>query len=387
MFARCYLLWLGTLSLVIAPMGCETGGPSVAELPPQVVTVSQPVERMVKDQDDYEGRIAAVKTVEVRARVRGQLNKIFFKDGQLVKIDDPLFEIDPRPYQAALDAANAQKSAADAAYELARIEYNRTSNLVRSNAAVREELDMRRARQSISEADRLKAKADVEKAQLDLGFCNIVAPIVGRISRPLLTEGNLVNSGGESLLTTIVSTNPMYVYFNVDERALIRYRQDYAKGNPKGDESIKELKIPVFVAIEEDANYSRIGTLDFVENRVNRSTGTIQARGILENSDRLLDDGMRARVRIPVSDPYKVLLINERAIGTDQGIKYVYVVNADNVVERRDVRPDRFFDGLVAIKAGLKAKEWVIVNGIQRVREGSKVEPKQAAMPGDNGHN
>jgi RND family efflux transporter MFP subunit len=387
MFARCYLFWLGILSLVIAPTGCERGGPSVAELPPQVVTVSQPVERMVKDQDDYEGRIAAVKTVEVRARVRGQLNKIFFKDGQLVKTGDPLFEIDPRPYQAALDAANAQKSAADAAYELARIEYNRTSTLVRTNAAVREELDMRRARQSISEADRLKAKADVEKAQLDLGFCNIVAPIVGRISRPLLTEGNLVNSGGESLLTTIVTTNPMYVYFDVDERALIRYRQDYAKGNPQGEESIKELKIPVFVAIEEDANYSRIGTLDFVENRVNRSTGTIQVRGILENSDRLLDDGMRARVRIPVSDPYKVLLINERAIGTDQGIKFVYVVNADNVVERRDVRPDRSFDGLVAIKGGLKAKEWVIVNGIQRVREGSKVEPKQAPMPGDNSHN
>lgn len=387
MFTRCYLLWLGILSFVIAPTGCERGGSSVAELPPQVVTVSQPVERTVKDQDDYEGRIAAVETVEVRARVRGQLNKIFFKDGQLVKIGEPLFEIDPRPYQAALDAANAQKSAADAAYELARIEYNRTSTLVRTNAAVREELDMRRARQSISEADRLKAKADVEKAQLDLGFCNIVAPIMGRISRPLLTEGNLVNSGGESLLTAIVSINPMYVYFDVDERALIRYRQDYAKGNPKGEESIKELKIPVFVAIEEDANYSRIGTLDFVENRVNRSTGTIQARGILENSDRLLDDGMRARVRIPVSDPYKVLLINERAIGTDQGIKFVYVVNADNVVERRDVRPDRSFDGLVAIKTGLKAKEWVIVNGIQRVREGSKVEPKQAPMPGDNGHN
>lgn len=254
---------------------------------------------------------------------------------------------------------------------------------MRSNAASREELDVRRAHVAVSKADQLKAAAEVEKAKLDLDFCTITAPIAGRISRPQLTEGNLVNaSGGETLLTTIVAIDPMYVYFNVDEPSLIRYRRENDKeGTHPGGEAIKELKIPVFVAIEGDADYSQKGTIDFVDNKVNRSTGTIQARGILNNPKRLLDDGMRARVRVPVSDPYKVLLINERAIGSDQGIKYVYVVNADNVVERRDVQPDRTFDGLVAIKAGLKGKEWIIVNGIQRVREGIKVEPKQAPMP------
>ncbi len=329
-----------------------------------------------------------MKTVGVRAQVRGQLMKVYFKDGQLVKADELLFEIDTRTYKAALDAAKAQKASADAAFELAKTEYARTATLVGKNAASREELDVWKAKQAISKADRLKAEADMEKAQLDLDFCKIAAPISGRISRPQLTEGNLVNAGGsDTPLTTIVSIDPIYVYFNVDERSLLRYRRDYDKeSKPRGEEAIKELKIPLFVAIEGDADYSQKGILDFVENRVNHSTGTIQGRGILDNPNRLLDDGMRARVRIPVSDPHQALLINERAIGTDQGIKYVYVVNADNVVERRDVQPGRFFEGLVAIDAGLKPKEWVIVNGIQRMRDGIKVDPKQAPMPGAGDH-
>ncbi|MHB1422386.1 MAG: efflux RND transporter periplasmic adaptor subunit [Gemmataceae bacterium] len=385
MFKRRCVLGLIFLSLLAALTGCGPHGPTIAELPPPAVTVSRPVVRAVVDHDEYEGRIAAVKTNDIRARVRGELVKVLFKDGQLVKAGDPLFEIDPRPYQAALDAATAQKAAADAAYELAQTELERTASLVRSNAAGREELDVRKAKRATTKADRLKADAEIYKAQLDLNFCKIAAPIGGRISRPLVTEGNLVNvGGGETLLTTIVSIDPVYVYFNVDERALLRYRREYGKANiPQGEDEIKELKIPVFVAIEGDADFSQKGILDFVENRVNRSTGTIPVRGVLENAKQLMDDGMRARVRVPVSDPYTALLINERAIGTDQGIKYLYVVNADNIVERRDIQPDRSFDGLTAIKSGLKATEWVIVNGIQRAREGTKVHPKQAPMPGE----
>jgi len=384
MFTRCHKPWLSLLVLPVVLAGCGPNGPAIAEPPPPPVSVSQPVEKEVTDQDDYEGRIAAVKTVEVRARVRGELTKVLFKDGQLVKEGEPLFEIDPRPYQAQLDATKAMIASADASLEHAKTQYARILRLVNNKAATREELDEWTAKQDIAKADRLKAEAEMQKAKLDLGFCKITAPIAGRISRPLVTEGNLVNAAAsDTLLTTIVATDPLYVYFNVDERALVRYRRDFSK-EPKlqGAESIKELKIPVFVAIEGDADFTQKGTIDFVENKVNSGTGTIQVRGILNNPNRLLDDGMRARVRVPVSDPHKALLIAERAIGTDQGLKFVYVVNADKVVERRDVQPGRSFDGLVAIKSGLKPKEWVIVNGIQRVREGIKVDPKEVPMPG-----
>jgi RND family efflux transporter MFP subunit len=192
------------------------------------------------------------------------------------------------------------------------------------------------------------------------------------------TEGNLVNAGsGDTQLTTVVSTDPMYVYFPVDERSLRRYRRDSKEKGGQGEEDIKALKIPVLVALEGDPDHINKGIIDFVDNRVNRTTGTIQIRGVLPNPKRVMDDGMRARVKVPVSDPYQALLITERAIGTDQTSKYVWVVNADGVVERRDVQPDRVFDGLVSIKSGLKPKDWVIVNGIQRVREGMKVDAQE----------
>ncbi len=353
-------------------------------MPPAVVSVSQPIEREVADYDDYEGTIAAVDTVQVRARVQGMLTKVFFKDGQIVKAGDRLFQIDPRPYQATLDSAKAHKESADAGFTLAKSEYNRIARLVGSQAASREDLENWRSKQAVSLADRQSAEADMQRAQLDLGFCDIRAPISGRISRSLLTEGNLINTAGaDSLLTTIVATDPMYVYFNVDERALLRYRREYAKsGIAVGEDAIKELKIPFAVALEGDADYTTKGIIDFVENRVNRGTGTIQVRGILNNASRLLDDGLRARVRVPVSDPYKALLITQLAIASDQTLKYVYVVTSDNVVERRDVEPDREFDGLISIKSGLTIKDWIVVTGIQRVRQGAKVEPKQVPMPG-----
>jgi membrane fusion protein, multidrug efflux system len=373
----------GLALLLLASLASCQKMPAMPEMPPLTVTVSQPVEREVTDYDDYEGRLAAVKTVEVRARVRGQLTKIFFKDGQLVKEGDQLFQIDPRPYQAMLDSAKAKRESAEAALTFAKQEYNRTARLVSSNAASREDLDQWRAKQSISLADKQGAEAEMEKAQLDLDFCDIRAPISGRTSRPLITEGNLINSGsGDSLLTTIVSIDPMYVYFDIDERAMVRYRRAYAKNNVVGEDSIKELKIPLAIAVEGDMDFTIKGIIDFVENRVNRGTGTLQVRGVVPNTGRLLDDGMRARVRVPVSDPYKALLITERAIGTDQTLKYVYIVNAKDEVERREVQSDRPFDGLIAIKSGLGPQDWVIVNGAQRVREGVKVVAKQVPMPG-----
>jgi RND family efflux transporter MFP subunit len=377
---------LGLLMLIVVQTGCGDSNPPLVEPASPIVTVSQVVQREVTDYDDYEGRIAAVRTVEVRARVRGQLVKVLFRDGQLVKAGEPLFEIDMRPYKSVLDSAKALKASAEAGIDLAKSEVARINRLLSNRgAATREELEQWMAKEASSKADRDKAEAEIVRAKLDLEFCQINAPIAGRVSRPLVTEGNLVNSGGgDTLLTTIVGTGSMYVYFNVDERALLDYRREYAKGKElKGEENIKEENIPVFVAIEGDEKHTLKGTIDFVENRVSRSTGTIEVRGILDNAGNLLSEGMRARVRIQVGKPHQALLITDRAIGTDQGIKYVYVVNDQNEVVRKEVKPGRTYDRLIAINSGLKAKEWVIVNGIQRVREGMKVDPHRAPMPGD----
>jgi RND family efflux transporter MFP subunit len=372
--------------LGIAIAGCGRGGAPVAELPPPAVTVSKPVVDQVLDRDTYEGRIAAEKSVEVRARVKGHLVKVNFEDGQLVKEGDLLFEIDPRPYKATLDGAEAQKASAEASLDLAKKEYARTIALAKTGAASREEVDVWIAKQATAAADKLKAVAAVEQAKLDLDFTKVTAPMSGRISRTQIDVGNLVNaSGGETLLTTIVSLDPVYVYFNPDERSLLRYRREGRKN--KGPEPpIKELKIPIEVALEGEDGYPHKGVIDFVDNKVNSSTGTIPVRGVLANSSGLFQDGLRARVRVAVGDPYKAILVTERAIGTEQGRKFVYVVSDQNVVQRRDVTLGRLSDGLQVVQTGLKPEEWVIVNGIQRVREGVKVQPQRVPMPDAEKH-
>jgi RND family efflux transporter MFP subunit len=357
----------------------------VAETPPPPVSVSLPVVHDIIDYDTYEGRIAAYPTDDVRTRARGYLIKVYFKDGDMVKEGDPLFEIDARPYQASLSAAKSVLAAAEAALELAKKEYARTLYLAKQGAASREELDVWTAKQGVATADRLKGLAAVEQAQLDLDYTKISAPFSGRISRTQVSVGNLVNSGGgDTLLTTINSVDPIYVYFDVDERALLRYKQQFRKPQPEGaaELTIKDLKIPIDIGLEGEVGYPHKGVIDFSDNKVNPNTGTIQVRGVLPNAKSLMEAGMRARVRVPVSDPHKSVMVTERAIGTDQGLKFVYVVNDQNVVERRDVKLGRLSDGLQVILEGLNPEDAVIVNGIQRVRDGGKVEPKKVAMPG-----
>jgi RND family efflux transporter MFP subunit len=373
--------FVGFLGICIG--GCSAGAPPVAELPPPPVSVSQPIVGNVIDYDTFEGRIAAVETVEVRARAKGHLNKINFQDGQLVKKGDLLFEIDPRPYQASLDGAEALVAAAEADLKFAKSEYERIRGLAAKNAASREELEVWISKQAVANASKLKALAEVEKARLDLGFTKVTAEQAGKISRNYVSVGNLINAaGGETLLTTIVSVDPIYVYFDVDERAMLRYRRQGGARKPgESEPPLKDLKIPVEVALEGETGFPHKGVIDFADNRVNRSTGTIEIRGVLSNASGIFDDGLRARVRVPVSDPYKALRVSERAIGTDQGRKFVYLVNNQNVVERRDVVLDRVIDGLQVVREGLKPDDWVIVNGIQRVRDGMKVDPKRVPMP------
>jgi multidrug efflux system membrane fusion protein len=385
MIQRRYLIWQSGVFLVLmSVLGCDVSKPPLAESPPPAVTVSQPVARDVIDYDDYEGRIAARPTVDVRARVRGYLIKINFEDGEIVKKDQLLFEIDPRAYKADLDGAEAQKAAGEAAFKVAQAIAERDARLVGTGAVSRQDYEVSVGKAAVSQADIRKADAAIEKAKLDLGFTKITAEITGKISRAQIDVGNLVNpGGGETVLTTITSVDPIYVNFNVDERALLRYRRDFGKDKEKPkDTSLKDLKVPVEVALEGDEGYPHKGLLDFAENKVDPKTGTIQTRGVLPNPNRIMDAGMRARVRIPVSEPYKALLITDRAIGTDQNLKYVYVVDADNIAKRRDVQLGRIKDGLRVIEKGLQPGDQVIVNGIQSVRPEMKVDPKPSEMPG-----
>jgi len=389
MVQKYFVTYCRTMMIILAcVLGCEPVAPPVVETPPPPVSISQPLAREVIDNDEYEGRLAAAESVEVRARVRGHLVKVSFQDGQIVQKGDLLFEIDPRPYQATLNAAKAQLASADASLELATKEYRRALKLLQSAAASREEVDVWTGKQAVAKGERLKAQAAVEQAQLDLDFTKITAPITGRASRTLVTVGNLINAGaGETLLTTIVSVDPIYVYFDVPERALLRYKEIYRKDNKEASDqpSVKDLRIPLYVGLEGEKGYPQKGVIDFGDNRVNPSTGTIQARGVLPNPRGVLNAGMRARVRVPIGDPHKSLMVTERAIGTDQGRKFVYIVNGEDLVERRDVQLGRLNDGLQVLLEGVTPEDWVIVNGIQRVRDGAKVNPKRISMPGSPG--
>lgn len=378
----------GMLAIVLlfsTVAGCNPP-PPVAELPPPPVSVSQPIVREIVDYDEYEGRISALKMVEIRARVRGHLMKVLFEDGQMVKEGDLLFELDPRPFQSQLDIAAAQVKQAEAQLGFKKNDLARYTVVAKTPGAVsQQQLDLAESAVHEAEATLLANKANMEAAKLNLDYTRITAPISGKISRSQVDIGNLINAGGgDTLLTTIVTVNPMYVYFNVDERSLLRYRKEAptAGNDAKPQPTIKELKIPVQVSLEGEEGYPHKGMLDFADNRVNPSTGTIQARGVIPNPRQLLDSGMRARVRISLSDPHKALMIDERALGTDQGRRFVYVVNSQNLVERRDVKLDRLVEGMVVIKTGLKPEELVVVNGIQRVRDGMKVEPHRVPMPG-----
>jgi RND family efflux transporter MFP subunit len=374
--------------LAAVSIGCSSNAPPAVQIPPPPVSVSKAIEREVVNQDTFEGTFKALNTEEIRARVKGHLLKVHFKDGQMVKKGDPLYDIDPEQYLAAQDSAKAQLAAAEAELTLAKAEYTRTKGLAAKGAASREELDIWTGKQGTAIAARLKALAAIRQADDDVKHTKIVAPIDGRISRTLVDEGNLVNAGGvNTLLTTLVSVDPIHVYFDVSERALAEYRNSYAK-EPKreGPEpEIKELKIPVEVAIEGDNDFGHKGLIDFADNRVNPSTGTKEVGALLPNGKRIFEGGMRARVRVPVSDTYKAVLVTDRAVGSEQGRKFVYVVKDGKIAERRDVTLGRIIDGLQVIATGLKPGELVIVNGIQRVRDGQEVNPHDVPMPDDLG--
>jgi RND family efflux transporter MFP subunit len=349
------------------------------------VTVSYPVEREVTDYADFTARTSAVDSVELRARVSGYLDKVNFKEGALVKKGDVLFEIDPRTYAAEAKTAQGAVASAEASLALAEANLERARHLVPSGGMSREEGDTRAAQQRQASAQILSNKAALERAELNLGFCKVYAPLSGRVSRYYVTVGNLVQVGdlmGGTLLTTIVSVDPMYAYFDVDERTVLRVKHLIREGKAKTPD---DGEIPVWLGLANEDGFPHRGTVNFVDNQVNPRTGTLRVRGVFPNKDEALSPGYFARVRVPIGDPHKSLLVTERALDTDQGQKVVYIVDKDNRVVARPVRLGALHDGRREITDGLKPGERVIVNGLQLVRPGVIVEPNLVEMPTSKG--
>jgi len=361
---------------LLCAAGCK---PKSRVAPPQLPTVSvvQPVAREVVEWDEYIGRLESPETVEVRARVSGYLDKVHFKEGKEVKKGDLLFTIDRRPYKADLDRAVADYERAQSQTELAKNDADRAQKLILTKAISTEDYDTKVKTYTSAQAAEKSAKATLDLATLNWEFTEIHAPIAGRIGRALVTEGNLVSGGvsgaGATLLTTLVSLDPLYLYGDADERAILKYRRLSQEGKRV---SARDAQIPAEMALADETGFPHKGYMDFVDNRVDPNTGTIRARGVFSNTDHTLSPGLFARIRIPGSGKYPALLIPDRALGSDQAQKFVYVVNADKKVEFRPVKIGPMIDGLRVVKEGLKPGEQIIVEGLMRVRPGVVVDAK-----------
>jgi len=370
--ARGLAAFTGLLALLA--QGCKTELPPVQAAPP-VVTVSQPVEEEILGYDVYPGRFQAVQSVDIRARVRGYIEKVNFEDGQIVKDDHVLFEIDPRPFQAELKAAESQVAQWQAKLTRAEADVKRYGDLLPKGAASQQDLDRAAAEAEEARAMIRAGGAAVDRANLDLEYAKVTAPISGRISRALITKGNLV--GEESLLTTIVSVDPIFAYFNVNERELLTYK-DLAQKQGKTAENVKAAKIPVELGLSTDENtFPHAGIIDFADNK--SETGTTPVRAVVENQSGLLQPGFFCSVRVPMGEKTKGILVPDRAIGTDQDKKYALVVKSDNTVEQRTVKLGRRHGELRQILEGLGPEDRIIVNGMQRSRVGGTVDPREEA--------
>jgi RND family efflux transporter MFP subunit len=375
---RIRLLALAAVWIVLA--GCAPVPTEAPRSAPVSVMVSYPIERDVTDFADFTGRTAAVDSVEVRARVSGYLDKVCFKEGALVHKDDQLFEIDPRLYRA--DLARAKGAVAQNEARVHRLErdYGRVKILLARAAVGQEEYDRYEGDYREAQANLDVAKANRDLAALNLDYTRVIAPVSGRISRYVVTVGNLIQSGdqnGGTLLTTLVSVDPMYVYFDMDERAVLRIRQLIREGKAM---SARQIRWPVSLGLAIEPGFPHQGTINFEDNQVNPKTGTLRVRGVFPNQDEGLSPGLFARVRVPIGEAHRALLVTDRAIDTDLGQKVLYVVNEKNEVVSHAVRLGMLHHGLREITEGLKQGERVIISGLQQVRPGVTVEPKPADM-------
>lgn len=357
--------------------GCEK---AQSAPPPPQVTVAPAISRTVADEDEFTGHFEAVNSVEVRPRVGGFVERVAFTEGAVVHQGDVLFTIDARPYEAAVAQAEAVLAQARTRKELADMELERAQRLVSTQAISREELDSRTSSRAESDAAIRAAEAALRIAKLNLDWTIVRAPISGRVSRAEVTRGNLVQAGpaAPTLLTTIVSLDPIYVYFDSDEQAYLKYMK-----LERTTTSARPNATPVYVGLTSEAGFPHQGTLDFIDNRVDRTAGTIRVRAVLPNTSLLFTPGLFARVRLVGGDRHPATLIQDRAIGTDQDRKFVLVLNADQTLAYRPITIGRMVDGLRMVESGLEPGERVVVNGLMRVRPGMKVVAQTSSMTTD----
>ncbi len=373
----------GVAACVMLMSGCGKSGGGQSAPPPPQVTVAQVLEKKVKEWDEFTGRLQAVETVEIRPRVSGYIDKVAFTEGSQVKRGDLLFIIDPRPYKAEYDRAASDVKRYKTALDLARIELVRVQRLKDSGAVSEEELDERKSTVAQGEANVAGAEAALETASLNLGFTRVTSPIDGRVSRAEVTRGNLVTGGinGGTLLSSVVSMDPIYIYFDGDEQTYLKYTQMARTGERP---SSRNAPNPVQVGLANEEGFPHAGTMDFVDNQLNPQTGTIRARAVLPNKDGFFTPGLFARVQLLGSGEHQAIMIEDRAVNTDQSQKYVLLLGANNQIEYRGVKLGRVIDGLRVVNSGLKPGDVIVVNGAQRVHPGVTVTPQKVIM-GANG--
>ncbi|SCZ86135.1 efflux RND transporter periplasmic adaptor subunit [Nitrosomonas mobilis] len=360
------------LALVLLGCSGEQAGDGQA-LPPPEVSIAQVLSRSVQQWDEYTGRVSAIDTIELRARVSGYVQRFAYQEGQEVKQGDLLFLIDQRPYRMALDNAQAQLDRAREAKRLASMRDKSARLLIEAEAISQEELDMRSTTLTQSAADIDAAKAVVANAKLQLEFTEVRAPIAGKTSRARITAGNLAVAD-QTILTTIVSQDPMYVYFDVDESSYLRY------GEQERDSGGEPAGTSVRVGLANEEGYPHTGTINFFDNQVNADVGTIRVRAVLPNADRIFTPGLFVRVQFTSDRKENVLLIDDKAVMTDQDRKYVYVVGKDNKIQRKDIVPGRMAEGLRVIQSGLAPDDKVVVAGQQKIYPGVLVKPNETPM-------
>lgn len=370
-------------SLIAGLLTSALASPARAQAPPgggapPSVSVAKPLVKEVREFDDYTGRFDAVDTVEVRARVSGYLDSVNFRDGVLVKKGDLLFVIDRRPYKATLDQNQANAVSAQARVSFSEGDLERAESLRKTGNISDQLVDQRRQNYLTAKADLDSANAAIRQAQLNYEFTEIRAPISGRISRKLVSEGNLVNAN-DTLLTTIVSLDPIYFYFDVDERSFLAYQRNLQLSAVGSGDA--KMALPIAVALTDERDPVHKGSLNFLDNRVDQATGTMRARASIPNADLFITPGLFGRIRIPGSQPYQGVLVPDEAVTNDLDRRIVYAVADDGAVSQKVVRLGPRIDGYRVIRGGLDGKETIVIAGLQRIRPGAKVTPEMKTLP------
>ena len=374
------LAWLALLlGCTAAPAAAPPGSAPAAP----AVTVATVPQQEITDWDEFTGRLEAVEEVQIRPRVSGYIQRVAFAEGKEVRKGDVLFVIDPRPYAAELARAEAELERARTGAELAARDVKRAQRLVEVQAMSREEFDSRTTAEAQGLASIRAAEAAVATARLNLDWTTVRSPIDGRVGRAEVTPGNLVEAGASAtLLTTVVSLDSMYVYFESDERTYLKYNHLARNGRRA---SPREARTAVFMGLaDEDGQFPHQGYVDFIDNQLNPETGTIRLRAVFSNKDRRFTPGLFARIKLVGSGKYPATMVLDRAIGTDQDKKFVLVLKPDSTVEYRSVELGRVLEGLRVVTSGLTPGEQVVINGLQRVRPGMKVSPALAPMAVDS---